>query len=118
MQHMYPGQLWPRNSITVCPLGRMNLFLAAYSEGLRSAIRSSQGQVKNGQINNFINSSLKLILMLYLCIYRPKRVSNNSSSVGQYDHTDQLKTNYLKRVLVCKYINITEELTLYYYLSV
>ena len=29
-------------------------------------------------------------------------------------HTDQVKTIYLKRALVCKYINITEELTLYY----
>ena len=31
--------------------------------------------------------------------------------------SDQLKTNYTKHVLVCKYINITEELTLYYNLD-
>ena len=35
-------------------------------------------------------SSRKLIPLLYLCIYRPKRVSNNSSSVGLWSIPDQL----------------------------
>ena len=61
-----------------------------------------------------MKKKIKLIPLLY---------SNHSSSVGLYDivffyHTDQLKMNYSKSVLVCKYINITQELAFYYYLSV
>ena len=67
MRHMFPGQFWPMNSITVC-IGSCQTILSI----LYFIVKVSSRSGKKGEISNFINVNKKGIYQMQLNLINPR----------------------------------------------